>query len=514
MRFRIALLSFAAAFFPQSLPADEFRYEAVWHSGQGASLTTAPLLLDAFIETGDQLIASGLRLFDVETRVVDGQRRYAGLWTQGTGGNIIVGPIGAIDMREEIEARAAEGLRLIDFEIFRTDNGGRRYVGVWRSGPGEERLTGPMELDAFLARGQSMTDQGFRLWDVETEVVNGTRLYHGLFRTGAGLNQFVGPQSRSAFRATRDQMVADGLELRDIERINVNGNARFISVWNSGDGESRLSRRRSFPEFFIFTQDQFNNGRRAFDFEFQVIADDNPPDETDPPIDPENPPTDQLPANPRHVDFVGGNIFRIDWSVSIDGMPRIDIPIDYLPRYLPQRNGEPILPTQGVCGLNLREAGSAFWQIPGDPAFNAPPFNAVPDVPDADTLAGINVWGPILDCEGTQEEWRFSDVLADPGPFNPQLVPNLSLAIQFAGAPSINSPRPDLAFIAPFPSEDIVQAKDLWDDAFINDLLSWAELRINNGQVSGDYCDVSALIVQICEEDQGLCPGPDPQGNC
>ena len=509
-------LAVAALLLPSPALSDEVRYEAVWHSGSGASLATAPLSRSAFLETGEQLIGSGLRLFDVETREIDGERRYAGLWTQGTGSNIFAGPMSAINMREEMQARAAQGMRLVDFEIFRTQSGGRRYVGVWRSGPGSERLTGPMELDAFIARGENLVAQGLRLWDVETEVVNGTRLYHGLFRSGAGSNQFVGPQSRNAFRVTRNQMVANGMELRDIERITVNGNQRFISVWSSGDGESRFSLPRSFPDFFVFAQDQFNDGRRAFDLELRVIADEDDgggggggggggagPS-----------PVNDLPPNPRYISFVSGDIFRIDWSVSIDGMPRIEIPIDYLPDYLPTRDGEPLLPTSGVCGFLLFDTDNAFWQVPGDPSFSQAPFNELPNMPQEDQLGGLDFWGPVLGCEGTQQQWHFPLPLTTHDTFNPQNVANLSLAIQFGVAPGQNGQGARIEFIPAFPEAEAADAHELWDDDWIDELIEWANHMLEAGTVSGEYCDVSSLIVELCEDNPGICPGPDPQGNC
>lgn len=122
--------SFAAIamVFAVALPAlaDEVRYEAHWSAGAGASLHTAPLPLDAFLESGQGLAGAGFVLVDAETAVVDGRRVYAGLWTQGTGATAFVGPLGPVPLRQEMTRRRGMGQRLVDFEIFRRPNGGRR----------------------------------------------------------------------------------------------------------------------------------------------------------------------------------------------------------------------------------------------------------------------------------------------------------------------------------------------------------------------------------------------------
>lgn len=496
--------------------ADEARYEAVWHSDDGASLTTAPLSLSAFLDTGAALVDNGMRLIDAETRMLNGQRVYAGLWTQGTGSNIFVGPIGPVEMREELEARREQGLRLHDFEIFRTSNGGRRYVGVWRPGSGTEILTGPMEFDAFVARGEDFINDGLRLIDVEVENIDGRVVYSGLFRTGTGSNFVTAPLPGTAFRVRRDEMVADGLELVDLERIEIGGSQRLVGVWASGDGESRLSRLRSFPDFFVLAQDQFNDGNRAVDFEIRVVQtdddDDGGPGGGIPPS-----PVADLPPLPPYVELTGGDIFRIDWSHIIADMPRIEIPRDYLPDYLPEVNGQKVLPTGSVCGFVLVKADSAFWQVPGDTAFNQPPFNAVPNVEQQDPdsfLGGIDFWGPVLGCDGTQQEWTFDLPLTTQPPFNPQDVANLSLVIQMnPPTGGLNPPR--IEFTPPFPSvDDLPSAHELWDDEWIEDLLEWAEALEQAGQLEGEYCTVSSLMVEICENNPGLCPVADAQGNC
>lgn len=506
--------------------ADEIKYEAVWHQGSGASLTTAPLSRTAFVETGEALVRQGLRLIDVETGVLNGGRIYVGLFTQGTGSNIFNGPLKLAELENEMGLRQTQGMRLADFEIFRLGDGEARFLGVWAPGQGDELLTEPLEFGDFVNLGESLTRRGLRLIDVEVENLDRGLFYSGLFRTGTGSNFITSPLSKPEFGVKRDQMVAQGLELVDVERVEVAGEQRFVGVWSTGPGESRLSQLRDFPTFFAFSQSQFNKGKRADDVEIFIKNTGPAGCEPDPgpgpggpnPTDPGEIPDPPSPAIPSYIELVDGNIFRIDWSVIIDEMPRIQIPVDYLPDFLPLIDGEIVLPTEGVCGFNLINASSAFWQVLGDPEFDQPPFIALPDVQAADEfsyLDGIKLWGPIFGCEGTNQQWNFPFPLTTQGPFNPQNVEGLSLVIQLEPPTPNPDTSPRIEFIQPSPEGETVDASELWDDDWIDELLEATALLEETAALSGaEYCGISTLIAEICLEQPELCPAENPEGDC
>ena len=254
-----------------------------------------------------------------------------------------------------------------------SNSGGRRYLAVWRNGTGEEILTGPMQQDAFFARGERLTERGLRLIDVEVERVNGVLLYSGLFRTGTGSNLITAPLRRAAFRQRRDEMVANGLELVDMERIRIRGFDEFVGVWSSGSGESRISVPREFGPFFIFAQDQFNDDKHTRDFELRpaVVTPDAP--DTPPGGGGDGPDTSQLPDNPPGIGFTEGQRLRIQFTQIGDLPFTIELPLSWLPDYLPMKDGEPVLPDT-FCALNIRRADSIFWQVPRDSAVVSPPF--------------------------------------------------------------------------------------------------------------------------------------------
>lgn len=495
---------FVASFAIQPAAAQDVRYEATWNSGERTSLVSAPLSRAAFLETGQDLAESGLRLIDVETTMRGNRRVYAGLWTQGTGSNFFEGPMGPIDLRNSMRARREQGLRLVDFEIIRTGNGGRRYLAVWRNGSGEEILTGPMQQDAFFARGERLTARGLRLIDVEVERVNGVLLYSGLFRTGTGSNLITAPLRRRAFLQRRDEMVARGLELVDFERIRVRGRNRFVGVWSSGPGESRLSVPREFGPFFIFAQDQFNDDKHTRDFELRaaIVAPDDP--DTPPGDGGDGPDTTQLPDNPPGIGFTDSQRLRIQFTQIGDVPFTMELPLSWLPDYLPTReDGEPVLPDT-FCAIHVRLADSIFWQVPGDEAVVSPPFLATPSVSALGSEffnGGVEFEGPFGACSGTQTEWVFNQPFTTgETPFEP--LPNMSLVIEG---------RAEISFkAAGAPEGELLEAHELFEDESLEALealLEAFEELFEEGHDVASYCQTTGdFWGEFCELSPLSCP--------
>lgn len=488
-----------------SLPAsaDTLKFEAVWSSGTGSNIVSKPLPKAKFIKKGEQLTQQGLRLIDVETKVVDGKRKYAGLWIGGQGTNLFEGPIGPVPFGKSMKAKRKQGLRLVDFEIFRTKNGGRRYLGVWRPGRGEEILTGRMQQKAFLARGEKLTKQGLRLKDVEIERINGKLMYTGLFQSGSGTNLITSPKTRAKFIQQRDKFAAKNIELIDVERIRRPGPDRFVGVWASGSGESRLSVPRTFNKFVEFGEAQTQKGMRTQDMEMMRTASKNAPTEPEQPNpDTPSPVLPDLPDNPPNVGFNNGNILTVDFNL-VDGLAQLDLPVNHLPQWLPRPNGDVLLP-DAFCGLNLLKAGSIFWQTLGNNAVDQFPFLATPDVSSLGSdlfLGGVEFGGPIGDCAGPTQEWEFPEpfLAPNPPPFEP--LENMTLRVQFGSGDG------KIRFKANGqPNGQTLKAHELYKPQTYNALLQMLEAHDPSGPNTA-YCDgVDDYFIQVCAESPGECP--------
>jgi len=489
----------ACGLVPCGALADELRYEAFWVDGEASSFHTAPLELDAFLQSGQSLAESGFILLDVETGMRNGGRLYAGLFARGTGATIFEGPMGPVQLRQTMDAREAQGLRLVDVEIFRRQNGGRQYLTVWRPGSGRQLVTGPMEQAAFFARGESLTNDGLRLVDVEVERVSGTTLYTGLFRAGAGLNVLTEPTPFGAFQAALPARRDQGLELVDVERMP-DGN-RVVGVFRSGDSLADLTVPMPFGAYFAEAQDRFNDDQRTRDFElFRVTQQPPGPD----PIPDVLPP---FPATPAHIEFTDGFILRLEFTQIDDQLFTLTLPLDALPDWLPRdTEGTPLLPDTH-CGLTIRKAQSLFWQVPGDPEVDSGIFNAVPDVSDLGSepfLGGVHFAGPIGGCAGTQKKWAFPSPFTSDTPFEP--LPNMSLVVQLDSFSEIDFIKDTGVEPKPIDVDKLFK-----DDSkkVLKDHVKFWHAVFKEGQDVSDYCTtVSPFWKRLCQQfpdGEGLC---------
>jgi hypothetical protein len=318
--------------------------------------------------------------------------------------------------------------------------------------------------------------------------------------------------ARDNFIEIRDQMVADGLELVDFETVQTGGQTRYVGVWSSGDGESNLSVPRTLAAFIAFGEERTENGFRTRDMELAVIGqpDPEPPDDPDP--DPgggaEPPSTADLPTErPPGVELVSGNILTVDFTL-VEGNVTVEIPADHLSDWLPNHEGQIVLPEM-FCGFNITRVGRFFWQVPGNDAVNDFPFNSVADVQgalgDDAFLGGIEFTGPIGACAGTQTPWqvRFPFTQGD-GPLVP--LPNMRLVIQI-------DPNGEIRFREHgAPEGEPMDAGELFSDETFETLTAimeaFAELGAENG-----YCEgVSRYMAEVCDQSPGLCPVNPAEG--
>ncbi|MEP1538819.1 MAG: hypothetical protein ABJQ34_20855 [Paracoccaceae bacterium] len=404
--------------------AQDVRYQSVWHAGEGRSFHTGFLSLEAFEDSMEELAAEGdLRLIDVETAIFNGARGYAGLWTEGTGGNKLDRVRGLSNLRRVMRVRKDEGLRLTDFEAHR-ENGQLRYLALFRPGTGTQRMDRPLPIDKFLERKDLFRMLGLELHDVEAVTLNGQIQFIGLYRSDSLPSAFTGFRPRQNFTQLRDRLVSEGWELFDIERIrNAEGDNVYFALWREGDGTSRLSRFRRAGAQFTFSLEQQSAGRQAIDFELMST---NAPD-VDAPRQISETEAPQLPPNPSHVTLTDDTDMRIQFTQVGDIAYTMEIPRRWLPEWLPEQNGEVLLPNT-FCALSIRKADSVRWQVQGNDAVNEAPFQSTETVPEHLSLGGIHFGGPIGACAGTDTPWSFDDPFtSDDVPFIP--LDNMSLVI-------------------------------------------------------------------------------------
>jgi hypothetical protein len=177
------------------------------------------------------LAAGGQYLADVETYIRGGQRLYAALWRIGAGDGLLTraeeGPFmahrKAIDREQD----------LIDVELYR-DNGKWRYIGVFRKRAADAQGVGALQVDlswpTLFARQSEYAKLGAYLADVETYVEGGTRKYLGLWRVGPGAGALANTADATLFTKILDDR-RGSQQLIDVERYQEGGRVWQIGVW-------------------------------------------------------------------------------------------------------------------------------------------------------------------------------------------------------------------------------------------------------------------------------------------
>jgi hypothetical protein len=296
-------------------------------------------------------------------------------------------------------------------------------------------------------------------------------------------------------------MRANGMELADIELVRVGNLDHFVAIWRSGNGEGVFSSPRDFGSFAIFGADQVVGGRRTQDVEL-VLAQGAPPPDAPPPDGvasigdlPDPPPWIELSRNPHLI---------VDFARLVDGNPLVTLPTAFLPDFLPQKNGSPVIPDT-FCGFNIRKADSFVWHTQHNQVINSFPYNEVPNVEALGSqpfLGGIHFVGPMGACLGSNMPWRFFQPLTQTGGDSP--VAGLKLVISLSTGSEIEF----INNLPPIPEP--IEASKLFSDKVFKQLQeiakSFAFTKIDNG-----YCSIDNYVQKICEN---VKSGKAPAGSC
>lgn len=490
--------------FGQTAAADEsLRVQALWTDGDGRTIQTGFLSRLEFDARAEALLADGLRLIDVETAIVNGSRGFSGLWVEGTGSNTFFAGIELEALTNQMTEMQANGLQLVDFEVFRS-GGDTRYIGVFRPGQERQMMVRPLPIAQFLERKDLMRTLGLRLRDVEPIAIGGRWRFAALYGSDAPPAVFTGFRPRQRFIELRDRMASNGWELFDFERVpNAEGDDVYIGLWRQGDGPSDVSRLRTPAQHLFLTGQQRQDGKVPIDAELKVVASGGTP----PPVpDPEPEDVPNLPRNPPGITIAGSNSQRmvIDFNSFPDG-PRIEVPFGWLPKWLPQQDGEALFP-DAFCGFNIRLADRVYWQVGGDDDYEDDVFKSREITTSNDELGGIAFSGPIGSCAGSERDWIFRP------PFTAQEqvvspLPGMRLVIEGVGA--------ELRFQGyDAPVEATFKAFDLFKPPTRSKLEEIREAfaaLADEGDAVANYCAaVGAYWTAVCTLSGSSCPPLHP----
>ena len=210
------------------------------------------------------------RLIHVATYLENGKRRWLGISRAADWAN----SFWISNDRASFEDRAQElfdqhGRRLVHVSTY-PEGGGRRWVGIARSGDWASSFWVSNDRASFEARAQELFDrQGRRLIWVTTYPEGNARRWVGIARSGDWASSFWISNDQASFEA-RAQELFDKNDRRLIHvHTYVEGGARrWVGIARSGDWANSFFIRRDIDSFNRDAQDLFDDhGRRLMHVE-------------------------------------------------------------------------------------------------------------------------------------------------------------------------------------------------------------------------------------------------------
>lgn len=237
------------AFFARGAGRSEQVFTGSWSNKEGgdAGGLLFDLTWDELVERWKTLGESGQYLADVETYVRDGKRLYVALWRRGAGNGALGLASRSAFASEWERLRATQDL--IDVEVF-PSGGELRFLGVFRKKVGKATGSGGLLIglswDGLVEKWKEFTDVAY-LADVETYVDNGARRYVGVWRAGPGNGSLL--LSKDIDEWTTYKQGRNGLEtLIDVEHFIDGGRWYHLGVWRKDPGSGPVTLQRPRDE--------------------------------------------------------------------------------------------------------------------------------------------------------------------------------------------------------------------------------------------------------------------------
>ena len=172
-----------------------------------------------FGESGFFCIAYGECGIDSTMWAVDGVQTgvtYSGVWRAGSDAHYLWVNASWSNFNAKWQQLSAQNLRLVDLKSYRV-GGNRLWAGVWRAGSDAHYLWVNANWANFVAKWQQLSAQNLRLTVLTTYEEGGTRLYAGVWRAGSDAYYLWANASWDNFKAKWQQLSAQNLRLIHLE---------------------------------------------------------------------------------------------------------------------------------------------------------------------------------------------------------------------------------------------------------------------------------------------------------
>lgn len=164
------------------------------------------------------------------------ERQYIGVWREGSHIELKVKIAGWPGFVEKWDDLSNDSFRLVEINTF-VENGERQYLGVFQRGDGDYALWQGRTWDEFQNVNTDLEAKGLRLVDMDTFDAGGVRYYVGVWRQGRDQQKLWRTEGWDAFTAEWETLGEQGLRLVDIETyLAGSGNRVYVGIWREGGG--------------------------------------------------------------------------------------------------------------------------------------------------------------------------------------------------------------------------------------------------------------------------------------
>lgn len=146
-------------------------YHAVYGEGSGAYAMYANTWSD-FEAKWKEMSTNGLRLVDVDVTNINGRQHYLGVYEPGTGGYAFYSTSSVQEFFDKNTEFQNQKLDLVDVNMLQQSDGSQQFVGVWKAGTGQGKVTVHTSWQSFKKGWVAKAKEGYSLLDFDASPAN------------------------------------------------------------------------------------------------------------------------------------------------------------------------------------------------------------------------------------------------------------------------------------------------------------------------------------------------------
>lgn len=198
-------------------------------------------------------------------------RTYIGVWRASSTIELRVKAEGWTAFTQKWLELSNDNFRLVEIETF-VENGRRQFMGVFKRGTGGHYLWNVAGWSNFVNKWNELHNAGLRLVDLASYAEGSVRYYVGVFRSGSDKQALWSLTGWSSFTAKWAQLSNQGYRLVDIETFAIGADRQYIGVFRQGNDGHALWSITGWTNFTNKWKELSNNGLRLIDLETFAVG--------------------------------------------------------------------------------------------------------------------------------------------------------------------------------------------------------------------------------------------------